>query len=178
MSLRILLCLLGLLLLSACATGIPEGLKPVSGFDAVRYMGVWYEAARIDNSFECGLTAVQAEYTLLPDSSVRVVNSGYDPAVGKWRSAKASANFSGPSSEGAFDICFFWPFYGAYNIVALDADAYQWAIVCGYERGYLWLLTREREPSPELLASMVEKAKSLGFDTSKLHFIEHGFQLR
>lgn len=169
---RIFAFALGLLLLAGCATGIPEGLKPVSGFDAARYMGVWHEAARLDNSFERGLVSVQAEYSLLPDGSVRVVNSGYDPAKGRWRSAKASASFAGSPSEGALEVCFFWPFYGAYNIVALD-PGYQWAIVCGFDRSYLWLLTREREPSAELVRSLAEKAKALGFDSSKLLYVEH-----
>ena len=60
---RRLLFLLSLFGLAGC-TGIPQGLDPVRGFDADRYLGTWYEIARLDHSFERGLSNVTAEYAV------------------------------------------------------------------------------------------------------------------
>ena len=56
--------------------GIPENIKPVEPFDAQKYLGKWYEIARLDHSFERGLTAINAEYSLNEDESLSVLNRG------------------------------------------------------------------------------------------------------
>ena len=63
------------LMLTAC-TGIPEGVEPVTGFELDRYLGKWYEIARLDHSFEEGLTSVTAEYSLHEDGHVQVIIVG------------------------------------------------------------------------------------------------------
>ena len=68
-----------LLFLGGC-TGYPQKVEPVSGFELDRYLGKWYEIARLDHSFERGLEQVTAEYSLRDDRGVRVVNRGYSPA--------------------------------------------------------------------------------------------------
>ena len=56
--------LMGTLVLSACSTPrTPEGVQPVTGFDVDRYTGQWHEVARIENSFERGLTQATATYS-------------------------------------------------------------------------------------------------------------------
>jgi hypothetical protein len=63
---------LGLLLLfsvfglTACSTTPPDGMTPVTPFDLTRYEGKWYEVARLDHSFERGLTDVSATYQAKP----------------------------------------------------------------------------------------------------------------
>ena len=72
--------LIGVMMLSACSTPrTPEGVQPVSGFDVDRYTGQWHEVARIENSFERGLTQATATYSRNADNTIRVVNRGYDP---------------------------------------------------------------------------------------------------
>ena len=60
---RSLFCLLCGLLLTAC-TGMADGIRPVTGFQLDRYLGTWYEIARLDHSFERGLEEVSASYSL------------------------------------------------------------------------------------------------------------------
>ena len=60
-------------------TGVPQGVTPVR-FEPARYMGEWYSIARLDHSFERGLTNVSATYGLKADGSVSVRNRGFDPA--------------------------------------------------------------------------------------------------
>ena len=67
----LVLALLGLLLaLGGCATGAPDGVQAVRGFDLARYEGEWFEIARLDHRFERGLTRVTAQYRRQPDGSV------------------------------------------------------------------------------------------------------------
>jgi len=42
---------------------IPENVKPVDNFKLEKYLGKWYEIARLDHSFERGLTRITADYS-------------------------------------------------------------------------------------------------------------------
>lgn len=157
------------LLLAGCL-GAPEGIEPVRGFEADRYMGRWYEIARLDHRFERGLEQVTATYALNADGTVAVLNKGYDPAKGEWNEAAGKAKFVGPPDVGALKVSFFGPFYGAYNVIDLDPD-YRHALVVGPNRSYLWVLARSPSLPQEDLQRLVAKARSLGFDTSTLVYV-------
>ena len=157
--------------LTACAS-IPKGLQPVGGFDLGRYLGTWHEIARLDHSFERGMTKVTAEYSLRDDGGVRVLNKGFDQRKNKWKEAEGRAYFTGDKSTGSLRVSFFRPFYGGYNIIELDKEGYQYALVAGPKRSYLWILARSPELPPETLAMLTAKARALGFDTGKLIFVK------
>ncbi|MDD5209813.1 MAG: lipocalin family protein [Elusimicrobiales bacterium] len=161
------LCALFAAFLGGCATA-PKGLVPVSGFEVQRYLGTWHEIARLDHSFERGLTGVTAEYSMREDGGVKVLNRGYKAADGKWKEAEGRAYFTGDKSVGQLKVSFFRPFYGGYNIIELDREAYGYALVAGPSTSYLWILARKPELSPEILKRLTGKAKELGFDTDKL----------
>lgn len=156
------------LLLAGC-TGIPDGMKPVAHFDLSRYLGIWHEIARLDHSFERGLTQVSATYSLNSDGSVKVINRGWDAASKQWRQAEGRALLIGASDVGRLKVSFFGPFYGAYNIVVLDPE-YRHVMICGPDRSYLWILARTPELDPKTLQNLVQQAKAWGFATDKLIF--------
>jgi apolipoprotein D and lipocalin family protein len=108
-------------ILGGC-TSVPQGLRPVNDFKPDRYLGTWYEIARLDHSFERGLTQVTAEYSKRDDENIQVVNRGYDAASGKWREAKGVASFVGSPDVASLKVTFFWPFYGGYHVIALDRE--------------------------------------------------------
>ncbi len=157
---------------SACSTAIPEGVEVVTGFDVQRYTGLWYEIARLDHSFERGLTHVTAHYGVQADGSIAVTNRGFKADKQTWKEAQGTAKFTGPSNRGSLKVSFFGPFYGGYHVVALD-PAYQWSMVMGPDTDYLWILSR----APELPASIKEqlliKAKMLGVQTDQLIWVDH-----
>ena len=159
------------LLLSSCAS-VPSGISPVRDFDVSRYLGRWYEIARLDHSFERGLQNVTADYALNEDMSLAVLNRGYDPQKRKWKEAKGRAYFVEEADTGSLKVSFFWPFYGGYNIIDLDKDAYSYALVCGPDLGYLWILSRTPHLDEALKKKLVEKARALGFDTERLIFVK------
>lgn len=165
-----------LTLLGGC-TGTPEGVEAVDGFVLDRYLGRWYEIARLDHRFERGLTAVTATYSLRDDGGVRVVNRGYDTAAERWEAAVGKAYFIGEPDVGRLKVSFFGPFYGGYNIIELrdndDRDEYGYSLVAGPDRSYLWILARSPSADPAIVESLVETARRLDFPTEELIFVEH-----
>lgn len=164
--------LLLIMLLGGC-TGIPDRIKPVDGFKAESYLGKWYEIARLDHSFERGLTRVSAEYELMGDGSLRVVNRGYSVKDRKWKEAVGRAYFVDKTDTGYLKVSFFRPFYGSYIVIDLDRENYQYSLVCGPDRGYLWILSRTPLMSPDVRDGLVAKAAALGFDTGGLIYVTH-----
>ncbi len=157
--------------ISAC-THAPEGIKPVTPFDVNRYLGTWYEIARLDHPFERGLSNISAHYRLMADERIRVVNRGYDDNKQQWQSADGKAYFVQDSNTGHLKVSFFGPFYGAYVIFELDTD-YQYAFVTGPNRDYLWLLSRSPVISPALRQHFIQRAEALGFAVEELIWVHH-----
>ncbi len=160
------------LILCGCV-GIPANVKPVENFKLERYLGKWYEIARLDHSFERGLTRVTAEYSLWDDGGVRVMNRGYSAIENRWKEAEGKAYFVRGSDQGYLKVSFFGPFYGAYIVFELDHKNYQYSLVCGPDKSYLWILARAPELDQEIKNRLIEKAAAVGFDISKLIFVDH-----
>lgn len=160
------------LALSGCL-GMPESVKPVSDFEINQYLGKWYEIARLDHSFEEGLSQVTAEYTLKDDGGVSVLNRGFLASENEWKEAEGKAYFVNSESEGYLKVSFFGPFYGSYVVFELDSDNYQYAFVSGPNTDYLWLLARTPSVDQELKDMFVQMVKERGFDTKRLIFVDH-----
>lgn len=161
------------LILSACVGGPPGGLQVVDEFDISRYQGNWYEIARLDHRFERGLSRVTANYEVQPDDTVRVINRGFNTESQQWEEAVGKARFTGDPDTGALKVSFFGPFYGAYNIVALDKENYQWALVTGPSFNYLWILSRQADLDAAVYQQLVNTASEAGFATDELIVVEH-----
>ena len=160
------------LLLTGCV-GMPDGVTPVENFQLERYLGKWYEIARLDHSFERGLSRISAEYSLNNDGSVKVINRGFSDKDKKWKEAVGKAHFVKSPSQGFLKVSFFGPFYGSYIILDLDHQNYSHALVCGPDRSYLWILARSPKINDETKNALITKAASLGFKTDELIFVQH-----
>ncbi len=150
---------------------VPQGVEPVKDFDAERYLGKWHEIARLDHSFERGLCKVTAEYAMRDDKGISVTNRGFSEKQNEWKEAKGVAYFVEGPDVGFLKVSFFWPFYGSYIVAELDREKYRYALVCGPSKSYLWLLSRTPDMDDGVKKKLVEKARSLGFDTDKLIFV-------
>ncbi len=159
--------------LAGCSsTSPPPGVTPVTPFDLARYEGRWYEVARLDHSFERGMTDVSATYQRQGDGSVRVLNRGFDTGKNDWRQAEGKAKFIGDANTASLKVSFFGPFYGGYHVAALDAD-YQWALVLGPDRSYCWILSRTKQLPPGVREQLIARANALGIDTQALIWVTH-----
>ena len=159
-------------LLSGC-TSVPDKVVPVQSFDSQRYLGRWYEIARLDHSFERGLDHVSAEYSRNDDGSIRVVNRGYAPEKQVWKEAIGKAKFVRQADEGYLKVSFFGPFYGSYIIFDLDKTHYQYSLIAGPDHGYLWILSRSPTLPDDVKQQLVQKALLAGFDTRNLIWVKH-----
>jgi apolipoprotein D and lipocalin family protein len=167
---RIWILALLLFLQGGCASP-PEGLSPVSGFDASRYLGTWYEIARYDHSFERGLTHAWAHYSMGGKGKIQVVNYGYDPEKETWREIRGTARLAGDPDRGSLLVTFFPPFEAGYHVIALDREKYRWAVVAGPNRKYLWLLARTRKIDGPTRAKLVKLVEEAGYDPDGLIWV-------
>jgi apolipoprotein D and lipocalin family protein len=168
---------MGLILSSVLLVGClgrPEGVSPVEQLDTSRYLGTWYEVARLDHSFERGLSNVTADYSMREDGGLRVINRGYSAEEGDWQQAEGRAYRIEEDQPGHLKVSFFGPFFGSYVVFELDSADYQYAFVAGNTTNYLWLLARTPTISDELKTQFLQRAESLGFAVEDLIFVDQG----
>jgi apolipoprotein D and lipocalin family protein len=158
-------------LLSSCST-IPRGVVAVKPFDKEKYLGKWYEIARMDFKYERNLNNTTAEYSLNKNGTIKVDNRGYNYVKGKKEQAIGKAKFVGPDNIAMLKVSFFGPFYAGYNVIALDED-YKYALVSGDRLKYLWILSRDTKIPDEIRSRYLKIAEDSGFKTSDLVWVEH-----
>ena len=162
---------ISLLLLQSCAVKSKHVIT-VKNFNSEKYLGKWYEIARFDYSFEKNMDNTTAEYKLNTDGSIKVTNKGFNYKKNKWSTARGKAKFIGPKTEAKLKVSFFGPFYGGYNVVAID-KYYQNAMIYGSSTKYIWLLSRNKKMDSKTKEAFLEKAKQDGYDTGKLIWVKH-----
>jgi lipocalin len=163
----------GVLPMMACTKDFDN--STVSSFDLSRYLGTWYEIARFDHSFEKGMDNAMAEYILQDDGKVFVLNTAWKN--GKYKVAEGKAKYPDPTGEpGALKVSFFLFFYSEYNVMMVDEN-YQISLVGSKAENYLWILSRTPVPDPDLLNMVLDEARSRGYDTSKLIWVDQSRNL-
>lgn len=162
---------IALVMVSAAGYALPDGAHAIQQLDKERYLGKWYEIARLDFVFEKGLLNTSAEYSLTEKGSIKVVNRGFDPKHNKWKKAEGTARFRSGNENGELEVSFFWPFYAEYNVIAIDSD-YRYALVVGKSVKYMWILSRERTLPENIKNEYVSIARSIGINTEKLVWVD------
>lgn len=157
--------------LNSCVS-IPKGAKAVRPFDKNKYLGKWYEIARMDFKYERGLHNVTATYSLKDEQTIRVDNKGFNPDKNLWKESIGKAKLAGNPDEGRLKVSFFGPFYAGYNVIAIDPD-YKYALIVGNNLNYLWLLSREKTMPEAYRTKYLVMAKSLGYTIEKLVWTDH-----
>lgn len=143
-------------------TTVPE-------LDLERYMGTWYEIARLENRFEKGMIAASAQYRLLDDGRVEVVNSGTCPESGERKISIGHARKG--RAPGHFRVSFGGPFDADYNVMELGKE-YAWALVGSRSAGYLWILARTPVLPAEVLEDIKMRAQERGYDVDQLVMVD------
>ena len=132
-----------------------------------KYLGKWYEIARFDHSFERDMEKVTAEYKLLPDGHIKVINSGYRDGKFKETIGKAKTT----NTSGLLRVSFFMNFYSDYRVLMIDKD-YNYVLVGSSSPKYLWILSRTPQLDEEVLEIIIDAAQEKGYDTDNLIFVE------
>jgi len=143
-------------------------LQTVKDVNIDRYLGKWYEIARLPNRFEKGLICITAEYSLREDGKIKVVNTGHkENDTLKIKTVTGKAWFPDRQVTGQLKVQFFWPFNGDYYIFHLDKD-YHYALVGSPNRRYFWLLSRTPVISDSLYNELIEIAAEKDFNISSI----------
>jgi len=159
--------------LCACATaGPPQApLDTVPRVDLAKYMGRWYEIASFPQRFQKGCTDSRADYRILPNGDVEVLNSCL--RNGTVDKAKGKAWVADTTTNAKLKVSFFWPFRGDYWIIELGRG-YEYAVVSAPSRKYLWILSRSQMMEEILYEKIVGRLKDRGFDVAMLKRTEQG----
>lgn len=147
-------------------------LPTVQSVDLNRYLGKWYEIARITQSFEEGCVGVTAEYSLDEDGDIAVKNScRKDRLDGELKVAHGTAKVVDTTTNSKLKVSFFWPFYGPYWILELGSD-YEYAVVGSPDRETLWILSRSPRMDEKLIREILARRAAQGFDVTKVDRVE------
>ncbi|MBC6113123.1 lipocalin family protein [Pedobacter fastidiosus] len=151
---------------------IPKGAKAVKPFKKDKYLGKWYEIARMDFKFEKNLNNVTATYSLKDDGSIKVDNRGYNYVKKEWKQSVGKAKFVKDEDEARLKVSFFGPFYAGYNVIQIDPD-YKYALVAGNNLQYLWILSRTKIIPETIKSVYLDTARKLGYETGDLVWTTH-----
>lgn len=164
--------IIGILLLKSCAAGIPKGATAVQNFESDKYLGKWYEIARLDFRFERNLNNVTAQYSLKDNGHIKVDNQGYDYVKNKRKQSIGEARFRRAKDVGELKVSFFKPIWAGYNVIDIDEN-YQYALVAGDSLKNLWILSREKSVPEAIKQRFLQKARSIGYQVDDLVWVKH-----
>lgn len=167
----VVLCISSLVILNSCKVSIPKGATAVKNFDVNQYLGKWYEIARFDFRFEKNLNNTTAEYSKNEDGSIKVKNRGFNYVKKEWKESIGKAKFVDDSTEARLKVSFFQPIWSGYNVI--DLVDYKYALIAGNDLDYLWVLSRDTHLPEDVKQRFLKKAKSIGYDTNRLIWVEH-----
>ena len=153
-------------------SSIPKGAVAIEPFVKDKYLGKWYEIARLDFKYEKNLNNTTAEYSLNKNGTIKVDNKGYNTKDEKWDQSIGKAKFVRDDNIGMLKVSFFGPFYGGYNVIAIDSE-YKYALIAGSSLKYLWFLSREVSMPDEIKNKYLKMAKEIGYTTADLIWVEH-----
>ena len=167
----IVLFAVGIFAFNSCKT-IPKDVEAVKPFNQEKYLGKWFEMARLDFKFEKNLNNTTANYSLREDGKIKVVNKGYNTKKEKWVESTDKAQFIGANDVAMLKVSFFGSFYAGYNVIAIDDD-YKYALVAGKNLDYLWILSRDITIPENIKNDYLKIAQEIGYKTDELIWVKH-----
>jgi lipocalin len=152
---------------TSCSTLQKVNTETVESLDLDRYLGEWYEIARFDHFFECGMSHNKAVYALCENGDISVTNSG----VKNGKTKEISGIAKTTKNPGLLHVSFFKPFHADYRVLYVDED-YQYALVgCG-NSDYLWMLSRTPQLDDNAKNILLNEATRRGYNTDKFIWVK------
>lgn len=162
--------------LTACGGTNKAPLERVEQLDLERYQGIGYEIAKFPNRFQdqC-VAATRADYSLLADGTVEVVNR-CRRSNGEEEAVRGRARRPDPERPAALEVRFapVWlswlpVVWGDYRVLALD-EAYTSALIGERSRQFLWILSRTPTLAQTRVDELLEEAERQGFPVDRIDF--------
>jgi apolipoprotein D and lipocalin family protein len=138
-----------------------------------KYLGEWYEIARIPYKYEKGCYNTKAIYSKSNDGSIKILNICNKGSVdGELSTVEGKAYVVDKETNARLKVQFQWPFKGDYCILDVGKD-YEYALVGSHDRNHLWILSRSHKINGNSLKKLKNIATREGFDVERLLFTEH-----
>ena len=145
-------------------------IEPVADFDVERFVGDWYEIARIEQGLGKPLTRSRVEYALQDDGSLSITSRGFHTGTHRWVESTGTARFVGSPHFGAMKASFLGLFFEGYHVVAIDPD-YRWAMIMGDTTDSFKLLSRTPVLDGETTDRLVYQAELMGVEADRIHWV-------
>ena len=145
-------------------------IEPVSDFDVDRFVGDWYEIARIERGLGKPLTRSRVEYELQDDGSLTITSRGFHTGTHRWVESMGTARFVGSPHFGAMKASFLGLFNEGYHVVAIDPD-YRWAMIMGDTTESFKLLSRKPVLDGDTTDRLVYQAELMGVEADRIHWV-------
>jgi len=153
-------------LLTLLLAGSPS---TVSSLDLHRYMGRWYEVARLPNRYQNHCAGdVIVDYSLRNDGKMALRNQ-CRTTDGKTDVSHAVGHVV---KQAQLKVVFLWPFQVDYWVIDLDPE-YRWAVVADPDRSKLWILSRTQQLDPDTYQGILKRIAEQGFEASRIAPTKH-----
>ncbi|WP_158996394.1 lipocalin family protein [Mucilaginibacter sp. L196] len=162
---------LGVVIYKLVSKNIPDGAAAVEPFDINRYLGKWYEIARLPSRIEKNITNLTEDYSRVNDDTFKVITKGYNTKKDEWIEMSGKIKFAGKNGVGMFKLSYLGPFYAAYNVLEIDSR-YKYALVSGSGLDYLWILSRETTIPEDVKHQFLLRAMDIGFAVEQLEWMD------
>ncbi len=160
------------ILMTSIIDARPKKVDAVKDIDFEQFSGTWYEIARLPNKHEKELVEVTSTFTRTKDGKYAVVNRGYKGSRGgKCTTLKGDVVIPDPKVKGAMKLKVWWLDID-YRIIHLDQDNYQYAVISGENKNYLWIMSKQPIMDPEQYEYLVDAVRRQGFGVDKLEKVQ------
>nr|WP_101927493.1 MULTISPECIES: lipocalin family protein [Luteimonas] len=157
----------------AAVAGTAQANRPVDTLELDRYVGTWHEIAHLPMFFQrkC-VDEITATYTPRDDGRIEVRNACRTQDGSRNESTGVAKTVDGAPGQLKVRFAPAWlswipGVWADYWVIDLDPD-YQWAVVGGPSRKYLWILSRTPTMERALYERLVGDAAGRGYPVSRL----------
>jgi len=141
--------------------------EPTKSVDPHRYIGRWYEIARLPNMLQRDCTGPTSDWTPKDAADFAVVQQCRNGA-GSMQTWRASGHIIDGSNNTKIRVGFFGGLVHQDYWIIDRADDYSWCLMSTPSSKYLWIMSRRPNMPAALRAALVARAKALGYDTNRL----------
>jgi len=146
-------------------------LPTVNKVELNKYLGTWYEIARYEHFFEKDCKNVSANYSMMDEETIKVINRCTKITTNEKKEAMGRA-YAIDETNSKLKVSFFRPFYGNYWILMLGND-YEYALIGEPSREYLWILARKNSIDETLKNEILSKLPEFGYSEDELIWTKH-----
>jgi apolipoprotein D and lipocalin family protein len=161
-----------LLLLIGCSSVSYK--KTAESVDLQDFMGTWNVQAGRFTIFERGVHNGVEIYTWNEKEQRIDIEFTYNKGAldGEKKSVPQKGWVHNKQTNAHWKISPFWPLKFDYLVIYLSEDK-KWTAIGVPSESYLWIMSRDKNPSRQEVDEVLNKVKNLGYNTSEIKYVEH-----